>query len=371
MTVAALNTMALNFDQTSNLICRIGHKRTILAEGHMGIGKSSMLSAIGRILKELKSKDYLLCYCDCTTKDVGDIMIPVIHEIDDSGKFVRFVTNEELGAHTGKPVVIMLDEFGKCNRAVQNALRRLMLERKIGSYTLHPDSIIFATTNLGAENVGDLMEAHKRNAIISIRMTKPTAEEWIINFGVPNNLHTAVLGFANEYPQIFQSFDDVKDPADNPYIFHPREERLAFITPRSLHACSDVLAEEEHLDKQTLQAGLVGAIGIEGGMKLMSFVSMVGQLPSLDSIKQDPMGAVVPHQSAPIIMTVTKVLGAMDRELIAPWMKYIRRLTLEAQSFFGRSALHRDYKQQKIVTQSAEFGEWSRENAQMFTADKV
>ena len=118
--------------------------------------------------------------------------------MDKSGKFVRFVTNEELGAHTNKPVIIMLDEFGKCNRAVQNALRRLMLERKIGAYTLHKDSIVFATTNLGAENVGDVMEAHKRNAIISVRMQKPTAKDWIVNFGLPNDLHPAVLGFARE-----------------------------------------------------------------------------------------------------------------------------------------------------------------------------
>lgn len=371
MTVTALNTMALNFDQTSNLICHVGHERTILAEGHMGIGKSSMLASIGKQLKEIKGRDYSLFYCDCTTKDVGDIMIPVIQELDDSGKFVRFVTNEELGVHVNKPVVIMLDEFGKCNRAVQNALRRLMLERKVGMYALHEDSIVFATTNLGAENVGDLMEAHKRNAVISIRMTKPTAEEWIINFGVPNNLHPAILGFANEYKNAFHSFEDVEDPADNPYIFHPREERLQFVTPRSLHACSDILKHEEHLDKQTIRAGLAGAVGVAAGNDIMAFVSMVGQLPSLDSIKQDPMSAVVPTQSAPIIMTVTKVLGAMDRELIDPWMKYIRRLPREAQAFFGRSALHRDYKQQKIVTQSAEFGEWSRENAQMFTADKV
>ena len=138
-----------------------------------------------------------------------------------------------------------------------------------------------------------------------------------------------------------------------------------------MHACSDVLEEEEYLDKQTIQAALTGAIGLRGGMDLMAFVSMVGQLPSMDSIKQDPTGTVVPTQSAPIIMTVTKGLGAMNRELIDPWMKYLNRLPREAQAFFGRSALHKDYKQQKIVTQSAEFGEWSRQNAQMFTADKI
>ena len=80
--------------------------------------------------------------------------------MDDGSGFVRYLTNEELGAHHDKPIILMIDEFGKSNPAVKLALLRMMLERKIGSYTLHPDSIVFATTNLGAEGVGDLLPAH-------------------------------------------------------------------------------------------------------------------------------------------------------------------------------------------------------------------
>ena len=47
-------------------------------------------------------------------------MIPMIMEIDENSKFVRYVTNEELGLHTGEPVIIMIDEFGKANPAVKN-----------------------------------------------------------------------------------------------------------------------------------------------------------------------------------------------------------------------------------------------------------
>ena len=93
------------------------------------------------------------CYFDCTTKDLGDITIPDIMRVEDGSGFVRYLTNEELGVHNDKPVILMIDEYGKANPAVKNALLRLLLERKIGSYTLHPDSIVFATTNLGAEGV--------------------------------------------------------------------------------------------------------------------------------------------------------------------------------------------------------------------------
>jgi MoxR-like ATPase len=143
---------ALGLDQITNAILVGGHKRTILVQGHMGTGKSSMLNILSQELPK-----HIPCYLDCTTKDLGDITVPNLAKLDDGTGYVTYLTNEELGAHHDVPVILMIDEYGKANPAVKNALLRLMLERKIGSYTLHPDSIVFATTNLGAEGVGDLL----------------------------------------------------------------------------------------------------------------------------------------------------------------------------------------------------------------------
>ena len=356
---------ALGFQQLEDALVEIGPSRTILLEGHMGIGKSSMLPALGKRLPK-----HLLCYFDCTTKDLGDIMIPNVQMIDGEGKFIRYLTNEELGAHSDKPIILMLDEIGKCNRAVQSALRRVMLERKIGTYELHPESIVFATTNLGAENVGDLMEAHKRNAITTIQVRKPTWEEWIVNFAVPNKLHESVLGFVKEFPQVFQSFEDVKDPADNPYIFHPREEREAFCTPRSLHAASDILMKQDVLDSDTIFSLLIGTIGARGAADLNTFVQLADQLPSLESIKTDPNGAKVPPDAPAVCMVVFKVLGAMTRDFIDPWMTYVDRLDTEAQAMFAQSACSKDYPEHHLVMTNKKFTQWCINNSYLTTADQ-
>ena len=149
------NLYAVNLDEIAQAIIAGGHQRTILVQGHMGTGKSSLLNMLSARLTK-----HVPCYFDCTTKDLGDITIPDIMQMEDGSGFVRYLTNEELGAHHDKPIILMIDEFGKSNPAVKLALLRMMLERKIGSYTLHPDSIVFATTNLGAEGVGDLLPAH-------------------------------------------------------------------------------------------------------------------------------------------------------------------------------------------------------------------
>ncbi len=354
---------ALGFRQIEDALVEIGPSRTILLEGHMGIGKSSMLLSLSKRLP-----NHIPCYFDCTTKDLGDIMIPNVQMIDGEGQFIRYLTNEELGAHNDKPIILMLDEIGKCNRAVQSALRRVMLERKIGTYDI--EGIVFATTNLGAENVGDLMEAHKRNAITTIQVRKPTWEEWIVDFGVPNKLHPSVLGFVREFPQVFQSFEEVKDPAENPYIFHPREEREAFCTPRSLHAASDILMKKDVLDSDTIFSLLIGTIGARAAADLNTFVQLADQLPSLEDIKTNPNGAKVPDNAPAVCMVVFKVLGAMSRDFIDPWMTYLDRLDTEAQAMFAQSACSKDYPEHHLVMTNKKFTQWCIENNYLRTADQ-
>ena len=164
----------LGLDQTANLIKAIGHKRTVLAQGHMGTGKSSLLKMLAEMLPT-----HTPVYFDCTTKDLGDLMLPRIAEVDAETPYVSYAPNEELGIHHNTPVIVMLDEYGKANPAVKQGLTAFMLERRLGNNALHPDSIVFCTTNLGAEGVGDLLVAHQRNRIIPVTVRKPSNVDWI------------------------------------------------------------------------------------------------------------------------------------------------------------------------------------------------
>jgi len=356
---------ALGLDQITNAILVGGHKRTILVQGHMGTGKSSMLNSLAQ---ELPS--HIPCYLDCTTKDLGDITVPNLAKLDDGTGYVTYLTNEELGAHHDMPVILMVDEYGKANPAVKNALLRLMLERKIGSYTLHPDSIVFATTNLGAEGVGDLLPAHARNRITVVTSRKPTADEWI-DWGINNSVHPTVLGWVRENPQVMQSFEDVRDPDENPYIFHPQVPRAAFVTPRSLEAASDWLHEQSSFDDQTLTSLLMGTIGDRGALDLMAFVKLANQLPSLESIKQDPTGATLPTSASAVCMVVYKLLSVLERDWVDSCMTYLNRLDKEAQGLFANGVRAPKYSKRDIVMTNKKFTEWARDNNYMFTADKV
>ena len=77
-----------SIDEIADSILATGHKLTTLVQGHMGTGKSSIL----RILAD-KLPDHVPCYFDCTTKDLGDLMLPKILMDDSTDSFVRFIPN--------------------------------------------------------------------------------------------------------------------------------------------------------------------------------------------------------------------------------------------------------------------------------------
>ena len=363
MNNSATQMYSLSLDQCVNAIMVNGAERTILAQGHMGIGKSSMIKELAKQLP-----NHIPCYFDCTTKDLGDIMIPKMAQLEDQN-YVTFATNEELGVHLNKPVIVMLDEFGKANPAVKNALLRFMLERKVGSYELPEGSVVFATTNLGAEGVGDMLLPHQRDRIIPVKIRKPDHLGWI-EWGINNDVHPSVLGFVKDFPAVMQTFEDVKDPTENPYIYHPQLQREAFVTPRGLHGASDILHKRHLVDDHTLTALLMGTIGDQAAMDMMAFVKLADQLPSLDSIKNDPKNAKVPESASATCMVVYRSLASMEKDWINAWMDYMPRLNKEAQGMFVNGARNPKYSRIDVVMSNAKFTEWAIDNTFMFTADK-
>jgi len=244
-----------------------------------------------------------------------------------------------------------------------------MLERKIGSYTLHKDSIVFATTNLGAEGVGDLIPPHARNRIVMSVMKKPTNLEWI-TWAINKELDPTLLGWCKDNPHLFYSFEDVKNPDDNPYIYHPKQQRASFVTPRSLEACSIWLEQRDKIDDTTLTSMLMGTIGERGAMDLMAFVKLADQLPSFESIKKDPKNAKVPTSASAVCMVVYRTLATLEKDWIDAWMDYMVRLDKEAQGMFANGVRNPKYAKQSMVMTNKKFTKWATDNNYLFASDK-
>ena len=355
---------SLGLEECKDLILNIGSQRTVLLQGDMGNGKSSVLHMLAKALPT-----HVPCYVDCTTKDLGDIMMPKF-KANGEQDYVSFVPNEEFGLHIkDKPIIMMLDEYGKTNRSVKMALTRLTLERQLGSHTLPKDSIIFATTNKGSEGVGDMLEPHQRDRMVIVNVRKTMNTEWL-PWGLNNGIHESVLGWAKDTPQLFHSFEDVKNPDDNPYIFHPNQQRTSFVTPRSLHMASDLVHKRDTLGDNILTSALIGTIGDRGALDLMAYVKLIGQLPSRDEIKNNPKTAKIPSSVSAKVMVVFRSLGSMSRDFVTPFMEYLVRLDTEAQAMFVNGVRAKNYQHQSMVMTNAKFTEWAMKNQHLYQADK-
>jgi hypothetical protein len=353
---------SLSLSQTADLIAAVGDLRTVLAQGEMGIGKSSILKSLKH---NPKFKDHFFCYVDITTKDVGDFMVPKIKDID-GNEVCRFVPNEEFGMHfTDRPIVMMLDELGKAKGGVMNACLRLMQERSLGTYQLHKNSVVFATTNLSVEGIGDNVPPHARNRVIQTRVAKPDAET-LISFAINNNWNPIVIAAIQEWPEMLASFEDYEKPEQNMYINDPRDVRMAVVTPRSLETASDVINRTMILGDDIMCHALKGAVGEKAMHNLLTMVKLDTQLTSWDELVKNPMTSTVPTSAAAACMLIAKAVQRIEKDTMGAWMDYLPRMSKESQGLFARSVMSDMCPKRPVAATNPKFAKWAADNNYLF-----
>lgn len=315
----------LNFAEAADAIKADGKHITLMLQGEPGIGKSSIGQAVA------KSLGFHFAYMDMANMSLGDLMMPVVNR---EMRCTEFYPNEVLQLHKGEPVVVMMDEWTKAGKDVKNMTLPLALERRLGSIKLHPDSIVFATGNLTGDGVGDSIQAHQLNRFDVVNMRKPTAEEWINNYAVENDIDPTVIAFVDQFPQVMESYKHLPQGEKNPYIFDPRSQQKAYVSPRSLKFASDVVKTRDQKTPQTTQAQLVGLLGESGAADLGNFVRMNESLPPFAAICADPDNAKVPNEPVNRLLLTYNLLMRVDKNTIAPVIKYMDKLNKEMQALF-------------------------------------
>lgn len=351
---------SITMQDTIKLISSVGERLTVLVQGEMGIGKSSILKTLSE-----SHPNHIPCYIDITTKDVGDFLVPQIRTIDGT-PVCSFIPNEEFGFHLGKPLIVMLDEVGKASKAVMNACLRLMLERKLGIHELPEGSIVFATTNLAVEGIGDNLPPHARNRVCVVKMCKPTAEQWRWDYAQNAGVDPVVIATAIEYPSMLASFEDYERPDMNEYINDPRIPRAAFVTPRSLEKASDILKMCRDMPEDVLTHALFGVIGERATMDMMNVLKLSNTMPSWAEIINNPTTTVVPHNGASTCLIVSKALSNVEDTTFGSWMQYMARLSKEAQALFAMSVMSSKSPKRSIAVTNRVFTEWAVNNGYLF-----
>jgi len=340
-------TTTVNLTEAASLVRTCGQTNTFIFQGEPGIGKSAMLKTL-RDQCDMEPR-----YIDCALLDLGDLQMP---RVTDSVEFVpnkMFVGDE--------PLIIMLDEIGKAMRPVQNALLTLLLEHRIGNHKLPEGSVVFGTTNMASDGVGDMLQAHAKNRVTFLTVRKPDADEWL-EWGMDNGVEPTVLAWVKEYPHCLSSYADDPDGAtDNPYIFNPRKQQAAFVTPRSLAHASHIVQQRETLGDGVLISALSGTIGESAARDMQAFLSVADALPPFKAIVEKPDTVQVPDSPIACVILALGAVTRMTSENVDPWMQYLVRLPREVQFLFVQNAMRS--KAASFVVKSKRFTDWALDNS--------
>jgi hypothetical protein len=125
----------------------------------------------------------------------------------------------------------------------------------------------------------------------------------------------------------------------------------------------------DKLNDVSVTAALIGTVGDRAAMDLMAFVRLANDLPSLESIKRDPLNAKVPVSAAAVCMVVYRTLAAIEADWIDAWMIYVGKLDPEAQGLFANGVRAPRYAKQGLVMTNKSFTAWARSRSYLFAAD--
>lgn len=236
-------------------------RRPVFLWGPPGIGKSDLVKQIG----------------DEAGREVIDVRLALWEPTDikgipyynsDLGKMV-WAPPAELPTDPESTAMIFLDELNSAPPAVQAAAYQLILNRRVGTYTLPKGVDIVAAGNReGDRGVTYRMPAPLANRFLHLEMKVDfdDFQEW----AVMNAVHPEVIGYVGFAKQDLYDFD-------------PKSPSKSFATPRSWVFVSDLLKDDD-CDADTLHNLVAGAIGDGLAVKFMAHRKIAGKLPKAEDI---------------------------------------------------------------------------------------
>jgi len=167
-------------------------------------------------------------------------------------------------------VVLFLDEMNSAAPAVQASGYQLILNRRVGTYTLPDNVVIIAAGNRESDRgVSYRMPTPLANRFVHIEM-RSDFDSWQ-NWAVKNGIHKDVVGY-------------LTFAKNDLYDFDPKSASRAFATPRSWSFVSELISDDENDTDATLMTLTSGSIGDGIAVKFNAHRKIAGKMPNPSDI---------------------------------------------------------------------------------------
>lgn len=257
----AVATRTVSPNRAKKSIMRAFDKqRPIFLWGPPGIGKSDIVHQIGSFI-DAHVIDVRLSLWEPT--DIKGI--PYYSANDNAMMWAApaELPTAEMAAKY-KNIVLFLDEMNSAAPAVQAAAYQLILNRKVGQYTLPDNVLIVAAGNREADKgVTYRMPAPLANRFVHLELAVDF-DDWF-QWAVDNNVHKDVVGY-------------LQFAKKDLYDFDPKSPSRSFATPRSWSFVSELIEDDN--DDETLTDLVSGSVGEGLAVKFMAHRKVAAEMPN-------------------------------------------------------------------------------------------
>lgn len=208
---------------------------SVLLVGPPGIGKSTLAQNLALAMQK-KLIDIRLAQKD--PAELGGVYFP-----DRETQTLRLFPPSWVKQACDEPCFIFLDEFNAAvTKLHQAAAYQIVLEKRIGEFQFHPDTVVLAAGNREEDNaIVTPLSSALCNRFAHFEM-RPDAESWL-HWASENNINENIIAFIQSYGE------DV--------LFTVSEDN-AYPTPRSWEMTSRILSKVDPKDQRKAVAACIG-----------------------------------------------------------------------------------------------------------------
>lgn len=240
------------FQETIEFNIEHNLKHSILGLGAPGVGKSQIIRRIG---KKYGFKVIDIRLAQMSEVEIGGLIYPNESRTKTVWLAPDILPNEE---RDGKNTILLLDEITSCTKRVQVAAYQLILDRRIGQYTLPEGTFVVA---LGNREDDDGVYIHLAGPLadrFEIHYIESDFESWKNDFALTHGIHPYVIDYLTFKPAALHTQD-------------PDSGEMVFATPRSWERVSDILNIDDDIFKDVIKNKIIGNVGTVEGTQFVEY----------------------------------------------------------------------------------------------------
>jgi MoxR-like ATPase len=236
--------------------------------------------------------------------------------------------------------ILFLDELNAAPAMVQASCYQLVLDRKLGEYTLPDGWTIIAAGNRDSDRaVTSRMPTPLRNRFVHLEF-EVDLQEWS-EWAIQNGIRPEVIAFLRFRPELLSMFD---------------RDNNAFPSPRSWEFVSRIL--DSGADQAIEHEIFAGTVGIGAATEFSAFLRMFRDLPNIDAILLNPQREAVPDDAAAQYAVASALARCSSDQNFDRVCQYLERMPVEFSVLCVRDASLRAPE----IRHTSGYTKWAIEN---------